>query len=372
MKIVRLFIVLGVLSFQHFVATAQRERENKYSFKSMVVEYKIISGNDMMDTSKIESVGYVKLWIDNYGALQSELRTEFPSATALGKTSNFKQSTLNIIDGKGRYSIDLITNTGKKMNLRPMEEDDDFLVGVSKEQKGIIDPKNYVKEILVQNGGRWLGEENFLDKKCNVIELLGVKQWIYKGVMLKSEWTVSGKKFEEIAISIYENESINRDHFKVPVGVVISEMPNGINGGDEGYSNAKIVSKSTITLPFARFKDSVSKINQLGYSLISTIAQDGEYMSIFMKSDSVVFMVQASSIADLDLITGEDASVLEKSIINGHEAWIVQVKESEEGEMKAMNSVFIRYPEFGMNIIVAGPQGVAETLLKGVAQQLNF
>jgi hypothetical protein len=68
-----------------------------------------------------------------------------------------------------------------------------------------------------------IGEDTFLNRKCDIVNFGGVKIWYWKGIVIKKEFPGEDTKQKtyEYATSIDENYVIKQDDFKVPKGVKI-------------------------------------------------------------------------------------------------------------------------------------------------------
>ena len=72
------------------------------------------------------------------------------------------------------------------------------------------------EEILKSMGGKKVSDEKFLGYTCDVWEVAGGKQWLYKGVVLKSEVSLMGMKTLMEATSAKFDISVEAAHFKLP------------------------------------------------------------------------------------------------------------------------------------------------------------
>lgn len=178
------------------------------AFKTMIVEYQ--NDFEMMGMKVTEAE---TKWIDEKGDREATLTKK--TTLFLGNTT--VEESLEIKDGDWAYDINLLEKTGTKANIKGMKEMAQAMVATGVVD---IDEKN-MKEFVEKNGGQILGSEEMLGKECMVIEMLGMKQWMYKGIILKM---VMGEKVMKQAIRIEENASIPSDRFKVPEGINITEQ----------------------------------------------------------------------------------------------------------------------------------------------------
>lgn len=82
------------------------------------------------------------------------------------------------------------------------------------------------RQMIEKEGGKILGNEDFIGKDCILVELMNEgnksKMWYYKGIPLKME--AKGYKME--VTKLEEGVSIPDSKFKVPSGITITDMPN--------------------------------------------------------------------------------------------------------------------------------------------------
>lgn len=189
-------------------ATAKEMAQEIADTKSYQVDYKIT-----MDMQGMKSTTISKQWIDvknNKMVMETETETDM-----MGQKS--KENSLTIGKDGDTYIINLINKTGIKMKADENEEN----------------PMNNIKpddnetfrQMIEKEGGKIIGNEDFLGKNCIVIEMVSegttMKMWYYKGIPLKmasSVYVMEATKFEE-------GISIPSSKFDIPSGIKISEMP---------------------------------------------------------------------------------------------------------------------------------------------------
>lgn len=135
-------------------------------------------------------------------------------------SAGFSQSTktLSIEDGEWLYIVDLNNKTGSKM---PITEKDDEIFDFELQEDEVT-----LKQKIEEDGGRVVGTETLLGRKCIVVETVDedeeegsitTKMWLYKGMPLKM---ISNTMTMEVT-KLEENVSIPNDKFKVPSDVTI-------------------------------------------------------------------------------------------------------------------------------------------------------
>jgi len=193
------------------------------SFRSVVVKYKTNTG--VMGSS---GEGTKTVWIDDNGQKEATLEESKTEMKIFGRKIVQESRTLNLLIGDWSYSIDLKEKTGTKTNTKEIKAASQVMGAAMIAKNPRLLTMN-LKKFVEENGGKYLGTETFLGKICEVVELMGSKQWHYKGLILKSESNMGGAKMTEEAISIEENVAIPAERFKVPAGIEITEvkMPVG-------------------------------------------------------------------------------------------------------------------------------------------------
>jgi outer membrane lipoprotein-sorting protein len=166
-----------------------------------------------MEAEGTKSTTLMKQWVDVENgliAMESETENEM-----MGQKT--KMNSLMINNEKGGYVINLDEKTGFKMNNDL--EDENPTDNIKPE-----DAETF-RQMIESEGGKVLGNEDFLGKNCIVTELTEdgntVKMWYYKGIPLKMEsksYTMEATKFEE-------SVSIPASRFEIPAGIKITEIP---------------------------------------------------------------------------------------------------------------------------------------------------
>jgi len=203
----QLLIVVLIFSAMFYSCGNKKTENSERDFKRMIVEYQTTS--DIMGSKIVENE---TAWYDQKNNREAHLVKK--TTTFMGVTEN--EETYTITDGEWSYYIDLKEKTGTKTNVKDMQE----MAGLFAKMSDIDDLKN-MKEAVEKFGGKMLENENFLGKNCAVMEMMGTKSWIYKGILLKSE--MGGKIIKE-AVKVDERASIPDKVFEVPSGVTMSEI----------------------------------------------------------------------------------------------------------------------------------------------------
>lgn len=183
------------------------EETKRYEIKSAKIEYELKSSGDMMGGMvKIETLGKKRLLFDNYGMRELTEENKVSKNTTMGQTKVNKVHTLKYMNGAVLYS----TNFKKKKIMRmqnPMSKMGG-LFGGDLSKKG--------EEMLKSIGGKKIGTDTVAGIGCDVWDLSGIKQCLYKGIPLKVESNIMGLKSVEIATKAEFDLSLKSDDFKLP------------------------------------------------------------------------------------------------------------------------------------------------------------
>lgn len=355
-----MFLFTFIIVFSVF---SYSQSNKAYPFKSIEIEFKTESSAFGTVTKGTKTV-----WIDNYGDKEATLINEKTTTKVMGMESSEVKNTLNIRNGNTGYSVDLIEKTATKTdigNLKLLA----FAFGGKIDVKS-KDPRKNLKDFVEKNNGKWYGSDSFLGKSCDVFSLMGVKMWMYKNVVLKSESEISGVVSSEIAISIKEDITIPTNKFEVPKGITIQETTLDFQNYDEV---GETESTSGSTLPYSKFENSMKKIKVTDYSLQLSNSDDNEYSAMFMSSAGQILMIVTQDISVYNEIKkGNPDYELKKSLkINGKNAMLVKVLNDGEGEEVDKEGLFIEYKEYNMTLLITS-SNMNQEQLESVAKQIKF
>lgn len=191
-------------------ASKQQEKLLKrYNVKSGIVSYQTtISGKVMGGT--VKGSGTATLYFKNWGGL--ELREEESNQTTtvsiMGHTTTQKTQShvMNKLDNGESYLADF---EKKQITVRrdPMMD----IINQSGSNASDVG-----KNMLESMGGKKIGEEKFMGYDCEIWEIMGAKQWIYKGVMLKIDMSVLGIHTVTEAITANFDIAVADKYFELP------------------------------------------------------------------------------------------------------------------------------------------------------------
>jgi len=215
------------------------DQMQRYDVKSGKIDYEIKGSGNIMGMAQIKIVGKKRIVFDDYGAKSLEERVEVKKETTMGQTQTTKTHTLVYMDGDTVYSVDFdrkqitkTTNPGKAM-LAAMGN------GKSAKEAGLA--------MMKKMGGKKIGTDTVLGYTCDVWELMGTKQCIYKGITLKIESDIMGLKQTEVATKADFDISTDDDTFKLP-DFPVTDMTSGTAGTTIDAKQAEEAMKAAAAL----------------------------------------------------------------------------------------------------------------------------
>ena len=147
----------------------------RYEVKSGIIEYKSSGGGEMMGI-KTQMSGTNKVAFKDWGAV--ELHQSTTNSVVMGREENI-QDTIKIENGKV-YVVDY----EKKI----ISEYDPSML-MQSEYKDLI---KSAKEMIVDMGGKKIGDETIQGYDCEIWEMPQAKLWLHKGIALKTVASVMG------------------------------------------------------------------------------------------------------------------------------------------------------------------------------------
>jgi hypothetical protein len=178
----------------------------------------VVTYENTVDMMGVKTTTNETIWYD----LANKRKATFTATETnfLGKIT--EEETLQIEDGDWAFNINLKDKTGVKSNIKEMK-DMATTMAVGLAMSGDLKDLKSLKDFVEKNGGKMLPNETFLGKECTVYEIMGSKQWLYKGMVLKA---TMGDKVIMNAVKVEEDVKIPDEKFKIPEGITITETPN--------------------------------------------------------------------------------------------------------------------------------------------------
>ncbi|MEA3492685.1 MAG: hypothetical protein U9R27_12395 [Campylobacterota bacterium] len=177
-----------------------------YEIKSGKIDYKMTGSTDMMGM-KIKSVGKKRVSFDNYG-IQNLTEENRVSKQTMGENSKITKShTMVYMKDSILYQVDFDSKRIVRME-NPMA-----VMAMLSSSKG---GKHSTEDMMKKMGAKKVGSDKVLGYSCDIWDLMGTKQSIYKGIPLKVESNIMGVKSTNVAIKAEFDISLSEDDFKLP------------------------------------------------------------------------------------------------------------------------------------------------------------
>jgi hypothetical protein len=208
MKLVPVFcIAIVALSAVLWQSACYGQEMHRYKVRSAIVNYKVTGMQEGTET----------LYFDRWGMREARYTETEIKMMGMGvKTHN-----LTLLDGEFTYAVDLVKKTGTKAKTPMMEA---LMRKAESENQDLTD---IGKDMMVQMGGKVIGEEEILGKTCQIWEIsnMKTKTWIWNGITLKSETNMMGTQTSE-ATSIEVDVDIPEDKVTLPSDITIGDIGN--------------------------------------------------------------------------------------------------------------------------------------------------
>ena len=206
----------------------------KYEVKSGKIEYTLSGGGDIMGIAQTKSVGKKRVIFDNYGVENLEEQVEVKKTTTMGKTETDKTHTLRYTKSAVIYNVNFKQKRIERMKNRGAQMAAMFGGGDNLKESG--------EKMMKSMGGKKLGTDMVLGYTCDVWELMGSKQCIYKGIPLRVVTDVMGLKSTEVATKAEFDLALTKEAFKLPDYPVYNMDMDRIMDGKE----PKMLDKNTL------------------------------------------------------------------------------------------------------------------------------
>jgi hypothetical protein len=224
----------------------------RYDVKSGIVNYKTTITGKVLG-SKISGSGEESLYFKNYGSI--ELKESKSSQTSVmkffgkEKKETTASHTMSKIENGKTYIVDFENEFISSSNNIGMA-----LMGDK------TDAQQTGKDMVIAMGGEKVGDETFKGYNCEVWSLMGAKQWLHKGVMLKLEANTLGISTLTEAVSIKFNVSVPDDKFKLPnFKIQESEIQMDSSEYEEGMEEMDASMEKIEKLSFKEWKEMATK-----------------------------------------------------------------------------------------------------------------
>ncbi|HPE86765.1 MAG TPA: hypothetical protein PLS41_05520 [Bacteroidales bacterium] len=339
---------------------AQSDEARRFAIKSGHIEYKLTGSTE----------GIKSVWFDHYGDTYVEELQATTTVKMLGMKSVEEIHSLTIQQGAIVYTLDLASGTGQK-TVNPYYTDGHALV----ESMTAKEQEEFANDLMTSLGGEITGQESILGKTCDVMQVLGSRSWIYKGVTLKSDTKVLGIRNLEEAVSFEENVRIPASLLEPPSHIEIHDLTENAvyeetmgseyeSASEEEWEEEEII---PVKMPFETFKKGVAGVMPDGFSNVSEVSLEGQHMAVYRKTITESFTVIASAMEGAD-VDSEEMEAFESFRENGKK---MHYSASVEEGMP-VSVLIIEYPGYETYITLAASFGLSKNEMLKLAGKLNF
>ncbi len=190
------------------ILSAGADMMKKYDVKSGKIEYQIKGSGNIMGMVQIKTIGKKRIIFDNYGVKDLTEESKVTKETTSGQTKVNKVHDIKYMNGGIVYSVDF-----KRKAITRMENPALAMGALFGGEKNV---KQTGEAMMKSMGGKKIGTDKVLGYACDVWNLMGVKQCMYKGIPLRIESDIMGMKSVEIATKAEFDISLSKDDFKLP------------------------------------------------------------------------------------------------------------------------------------------------------------
>lgn len=344
---------LLIIALAIFSLNIQAQEAKTYAVKSGYIKYQL-SGN---------TTGTKELWWDDYGRKTCETEKSTTTTKMFGiKNTEEKHSTTVIVKDKF-WVANYIDNLGSKGNV-PMYQEGQEIVGQMTEQE----QQEFADEVLAGMGGKKMGSESLNGYPCDIIKLMGIKLWIHKGLVLKSEGKILGIETNEIFVEFKPNSNVAASKFNPPSGVNYENLSEkagaqgfmgalgALGGMEEMEEDEDDYEITPVDYPFDKFSKIVKGCTIEGYRCASVNTVDGAHVAIFRNGLNTV-LITASS--DENMEQDDEFGLYQSFRHSGHTCHYGVMEEDNASVL------IVEYPSDDMFVtFMAMPQKDKEELLK--------
>lgn len=202
-------LVSIILVMSNTLLAADTNPLKKYEVENGKVEYEIKGSGDIMGM-KMKTIGKRRLIFTDYGVenLIEENKISKQEMNGKAKAKTTKTHTITYMKNSIAYTVNF-----KAKRIVRMQNPMTAMAGLMGGGKNV---EQAGKEMMIQMGGKKVGTDKVLGYPCDVWDLMGVKQCMYKGLPLKVESNIMGVKNTEIATKAEFERSLSNDDFKLP------------------------------------------------------------------------------------------------------------------------------------------------------------
>lgn len=337
--------------------TSQAQEIKTYAVKSGYVKYQL-SGS---------AVGTRELWWDDYGQKTYTLEESTTTTKIFGIKNTDETHTATLIVKDQFWEADYLNKSGMNGTLPLYNESQAHYGNLSEKEQ-----EEFADDLLRQMGGQKLGTETFNGYTCDLIKLMGIKSWVYKGVTLKTEGKIMGIKINEEMLDFKPNTTVSSSKFTPPSGVEYEtiEAQPGAQGLMAVFNEIDNLAEETpeddiipVTYSFEQFTKVVKACNIDNYRNVNINSMDGVHSATYMQGLNTIMVIAQS---DDNIEDDQQISTFESFRYDGHTCRYGQIKEENS------SMLIVEYPSDDMVVIfVSMPAKDKDELMK-IEHKMQF
>lgn len=345
------------------------DAQYRYGFKSARIEY-ILDGSETLSHLS----GTKTIWIDDYGDKKAVLEKKTTTTQAGNYSSSLVTETLTITVGNSVWTIDLNDKSGTVSHISGVDEQAEVLDDLTAHT--IPDSRFISDEFIENNGGSWLGKKKYLGRTCSAVEYSGIRQWIYKGLSLKTESSRMGEQYNEKAVDMDEGCDIPASRFEIPSDIAIRSGADDnapVKTVNEYGMETTVSSGESLSLPFETFKLAAGSVRIPGFEYIASTDNGVQYSAAFLKNMTEAVGI---TVSPLDNAGNNHTITINPGTreynFNGHKAMYSEIEDQRAQGSLDRSLLLIEIPEKGVILAIDASPARTRAQLESIADQLNF
>ena len=203
-----------------------------YEVESGKITYEIKGSGEIMAGATTQSIGKKRVIFNAYGAKNLTEENKIEKTNIMGQKKTTKTHTMVYMKESMVYHVNF--DNKKIMRMENMGMAMAGLMG------GGQNMKQTAEEMMKKMGGKKTGTDTVLGYSCDVWNLMGTKQCMYKGIPLRVETNVMGIKSTEIATKAEFGISLSKDDFKLPDFPIYDMGGNKLDKNNLDAMDAKV------------------------------------------------------------------------------------------------------------------------------------
>ena len=356
--------VIFMLMMLVVVLAQAQQKSQRFAIKSGYVKYELTGS----------TTGTRTVYWDNYG---DKSRTETKSKTVtkiFGMTSEDETNTITVMIKDKYWTANLKENKGSKGTVPYYGDGKQFAESMTEKEQ-----KEFADQLLASLGGQKLGTEDVMGYKCDVVEVLGCKSWIHKGIVLKSDAKVLGIVSNEKAVEFKPETSVASSKFD-PLSSVSYEDIDALQQQQMGNLNDMFGAMSDmnteendaddddektvpVKYPYEKFQKVVNDFSHNDFKKLLATSVEGQHMCTFMKG----LQNSVSVIATSRQNSKEEGNDQYEHFTHNGKKCMYGTVEDNSG-----TALIVEYANYDMYIILAAAPGLDKKTLLEISDKLKF